>query len=1064
MISKTTRPVALSLLLLASGFVTVALLPERVSAGIVAQDTTDPVEFWTTPTGAYDDDSAPPINDVREPLKDGAGAKVKLVTTNDLIAWTANLSKTVIHFDGGYTSDVEELAWKATLFYTTDGSAPLKGTTKTKSQELFADDMRGDDNQAPSNSSTGSRLTRSYYGSIQAANLADGNSVRFMVEVYARPITRDADPATPKGPPIGCDLGRPLTGTVARIINGACPTTGDGHGFKLSLDNTKPAVTSSLLAGPGASQSKFGDKTVTNKNGIGFNVSIQDSSVTTTTAFATQIDFSKTILSVRDGTTITGGIEYLRWDQGDTRSQNHHFAIEGHAWGRTYTLNPGEFTWPVNKELRLFVQSQDHAANPAKLPPVLPRFYVDTAAPSITELSATVTPSRTEQQGDPPRQVVVTGVGAIAKVTVRATDGPTSAENHLNQTATNKTAVTVFFLSKNDQGDIIFQTPPTGLPAKGSGKWEGDVLLYSPTAPLQQFAVELRATALDAGGNTANRTALMPFQVKPGAPVVNATGPVSPIPGYVGKGPYAVRATATDPDGVNATAAVLVIHNATGAFTSLTGWTKRDASTWEKAMTKSGNEYTGSIPDAKDGTTIVFHVEAKDAIGNLGLSINQTLLVDQSGPTVGEANPLTHRGPATKSFQFTAFDASPGTGVVGTGVNTTSGLLHYRAGTSGAFESIPMQHSDGVLNATIPSLPADGTTIQYYAAVKDRLGNVGTNGSQAAPHSFIVDSTPPTTTLQSPPPTSTTGDFSLTAVASDSGSGIRNYVFEARARVGTQSFGDWFEVSNTTQADSGDLCLGAGSTYEFRAYAVDRAGNKGLPSGTKTSTVTSPGCEQGFTVDVLAPERGNILDAEKGIGTTTIRWVARANGTVSAQPTLIVDIDFSPDGGRSFFPVVADHENTGAFLWALEIPSCNDCRIRVTAGPPGTTGIAALSDPFRIINGVDTADYDENGIPDACELAAYGRVGVDPGSDDDEDGLSTKDECAEGTDPLVTDSDADGVSDGIEVKLGRDALDANDVPSEREQRFAQWDTYFFILPALFVLIAAVFFVGLTRRW
>jgi hypothetical protein len=66
-------------------------------------------------------------------------------------------------------------------------------------------------------------------------------------------------------------------------------------------------------------------------------------------------------------------------------------------------------------------------------------------------------------------------------------------------------------------------------------------------------------------------------------------------------------------------------------------------------------------------------------------------------------------------------------------------------------------------------------------------------------------------------------------------------------------------------------------------------------------------------------------------------------------------------------------------------------------------------------------DTDGDGIDDTVFVCA--------GYDFDGDGLSDADEISLGTDFLMTDTDGDKVSDGVEVKEGKNPLDPTDNPT-----------------------------------
>ena len=68
-------------------------------------------------------------------------------------------------------------------------------------------------------------------------------------------------------------------------------------------------------------------------------------------------------------------------------------------------------------------------------------------------------------------------------------------------------------------------------------------------------------------------------------------------------------------------------------------------------------------------------------------------------------------------------------------------------------------------------------------------------------------------------------------------------------------------------------------------------------------------------------------------------------------------------------------------------------------------------------------DSDADGVSDSDEIDFYGTDALDPDTDDD--GLDDAEELLNyGTNPLLDDTDGDGVSDGEEVTAGSDPLDA----------------------------------------
>ena len=108
-----------------------------------------------------------------------------------------------------------------------------------------------------------------------------------------------------------------------------------------------------------------------------------------------------------------------------------------------------------------------------------------------------------------------------------------------------------------------------------------------------------------------------------------------------------------------------------------------------------------------------------------------------------------------------------------------------------------------------------------------------------------------------------------------------------------------------------------------------------------------------------------------------------------------------------------------------------------TALPTGTTAAEevdsdgdGLTDELETALGTDPLlpDSDADGVSDSDEIDFYGTDALDP--DTDGDGLDDAEELlAGGTNPLLDDTDGDDVSDGEEIAAGSDPLDAVSVPA-----------------------------------
>jgi hypothetical protein len=259
--------------------------------------------------------------------------------------------------------------------------------------------------------------------------------------------------------------------------------------------------------------------------------------------------------------------------------------------------------------------------------------------------------------------------------------------------------------------------------------------------------------------------------------------------------------------------------------------------------------------------------------------------------------------------------------------------------------------------------------------------------------------------------------------------------------------------------------LAGGINYEFRAFAIDLAGNAGDKSEIRSTKVTGAGCIEQITVSIAQPAPGSLVDAQGGTGTKQILYTAATTGTFSSTAFIRIRIEFSPDDGKHWVTLAPDIDNTGAYLWTVNAPTCDACRIRIFATALGGQNATGLSANFEVINGNPTTDFDNNGMYDECEIRYFEELGVvRPNDDTDADGLKNQQECVHSTDPTNPDTDGDGATDGVEVRLGRDPLNANDVPSSVERRFEEWGNYYLIIPGLFLAATVVFLLGAARRW
>jgi hypothetical protein len=928
----------------------------------------------------------------------------------------------------------------------------------------------------------GSETNRAYRATQLAANFtgAVDGAVRFIVEIY-RQAPGSAATA------IGCDRG-----LSAGITAGACPNSAAGiTAYRFHVDTSRPArVLAQQVPAATTANPLWG--TTTDRDTRVQSVLLDVNSTAANDRSWTHIDPSTIRVFYQNGTNARIQVCGAGTATGNARGNittvlptNNNVPVGTPiftcAAGTAVNLAPGtRFVYrhapPTTIGLGLWGQNpsdqaarnhtfswtaQDYAGNiVASAPNNYTVFRADTLAPAIPTNDINVRPEH-KQAGTAPWLV-----GKGVRVTLQAN----VQDPNLNRAST--TDVSGRFINTTSGLDVAVPMRYNS----SSQRWEGTGVVPTTFASTTTLNVSAEIRARDALGHIATPVVRANvFRLEPFPPVATLS---SLNPSFGRAGPYEFRGVVTDTggSGLNTTNVRFYVTNTTGAFnTTGTGgatFTKVPGTTNQffAVMTQQGttSNYTINVPDQPSGVTLLYNITARDRAGSLGISASGTFRVDKQGPFVGIANTTGWRGPNTLRFTIVGLDLAPG-GADGSGVNQTApGTFFHRVAGASSYNSVALNGSAGLYFAQVPTTGLNHKDkVEYYVEMQDRLGNIGRNGTSGAPRNFTYDSVKPTATLDPPPATSTDGKFPLTAVVSDADSGVSKIVFQGRLRANTATqFGPWLELQNSTSPGIGEVCLAPGATYEFRVFAIDVAGNVGDPSEARTVQVTAPGCSDDIVVSVLRPVAGGLVDGQRGSATTRVEYAASSSGTFTASEFLRIRLEFSPDGGHFWVRLADDLANTGNYTWNVNGPTCDDCRLRVTASIPGGKNGTVTGAPFQIINGNPTADLNGNGIHDTCEIRYFERLGVaDPRGDPDRDGLTTLAECnTHGTDPLNADSDFDGFLDGLEIRLGRDPLNPNDMPSTQEARLSQWGSYYLLIPLVFLVIAAVFLLGAVRRW
>ena len=149
----------------------------------------------------------------------------------------------------------------------------------------------------------------------------------------------------------------------------------------------------------------------------------------------------------------------------------------------------------------------------------------------------------------------------------------------------------------------------------------------------------------------------------------------------------------------------------------------------------------------------------------------------------------------------------------------------------------------------------------------------------------------------------------------------------------------------------------------------------------------------------------------------TISWNASGNGSVYAYLVSYGPIGCQRPAAKSLAdqgpsPIAVDANTFGVTLTGLTVGQRYSIMVQTV-----DTNYDVSTGASTTVMVVDPTDANMNDVPDQWE-ALYGLTPANP--DPDGDGLSYRQEFADGTDPLNADSDGDGFYDGTEVEAGTD--------------------------------------------
>ncbi len=273
------------------------------------------------------------------------------------------------------------------------------------------------------------------------------------------------------------------------------------------------------------------------------------------------------------------------------------------------------------------------------------------------------------------------------------------------------------------------------------------------------------------------------------------------------------------------------------------------------------------------------HAIATDAAGNTATDTATGVVIDNTHPsvTLGGVSTGAHVT-GTLSLSATASDTG------GSGLSSVA--FAYRLGSSGAFTPIGSPLTTAPFGPVpLNTLLLGDGTYQIEAVATDGAGNTTADIATGV----LVDTTPPSVTLSGVATSAKVhGTLSLSATATDAGSGVASVAFEYR--LGSTGAFTPIGAPDTT-APYGPVSLNtallADGTYEIHAIATDNVGN---PAAVDTAT--------GVLVDNTAP--AVVLS---GVATS-----AKVHGTLSLSAT-------ATDAGSGVASVAFEYRlgSTGAF-------------------------------------------------------------------------------------------------------------------------------------------------------
>jgi len=442
---------------------------------------------------------------------------------------------------------------------------------------------------------------------------------------------------------------------------------------------------------------------------------------------------------------------------------------------------------------------------------------------------------------------------------------------------------------------------------------DGSYLWTLPSAESDLCLV--RVNVNDYASGSASDTSDNVFTITAGAPTVHITNPTGGE-NWMGNSSYNITWTVSG----------------TPVMVSLS-YSSNGGATWTPIASSASlsSPYTWQLPSINSDQCLV-KVEAKDALGNVGIDISGVFSIDSKYPDVNVKSPNGGEKLVAGTNVTITWSASDFWPMNGFGASQSADLaidLYYSTdgGTTWETAIATDEGNDGAYLWSIPS-SIDSTNCLVKVDATDLAGNVGSDTSNGG---FSIS---PATDTTDPAVTVTDPDGAESYLGGDT----QNITWTATDAVGVTSV-DLY-VSSNGGVDWAVVALGEDNdgTYAWtvpainsvqclvKAVAFDAAGNSASDMSNSVFTITTE------APDVNAP----VVTVDRPVGGETfaggsqefILWSATDDRTAQSAITIAL---YYKVGTGNWTSITFDGENDGEFKWTVPVINSSQVLVKVEA-------------------------------------------------------------------------------------------------------------------------------------